>query len=180
MARAAVLSPSVSSMSALVASRSARYFHSSKSDIIKRLPFAQTAAMILPTDDMEIASSTGITARYHGQQGHSRWSFLLSPRYANTIRALVAARNHLRHVPVIVIGPRKPSVSWPGVRSCLSPLPQRGGTVLCARPRLALPRPAVPPALAYPRDSVSGERKNNGSSSWSGPLSGSISGCGIL
>jgi hypothetical protein len=104
MARAAVLSPSVSSMSALVASRSARYFHSSKSDIIKRLPFAQTAAMILPTDDMEIASSTGITARYHGQQGHSRWSFLL---------------------PHVMRTPSEPS-SRPGTTFAMSPLSLSG------------------------------------------------------
>ena len=179
MARAAVLSPSVSSMSALVASRSARYFHSSKSDIIKRLPFAQTAAMILPTDDMEIASSTGITARYHGQQGHSRWSFLLSPRYANTIRAFMRPGTTFAMSPLSLSGHVSRVFRGPGYGPAFHPYPKEAGPCF-ARRRLALPRPAVPPALAYPKDSVSGERKNNGSSPWSGPLSGSISGCGIL
>ena len=69
--------------------------------------------------------------------------------------------------------------SWPGtVLPCTTP--EEAGPCF-ARPRLALPRPAVPPALAYPRYSVSGgRRKNNGSSSWSGPPSGSISGSEIL
>jgi hypothetical protein len=50
--------------------------------------------------------------------------------------------NHLRHVPVIVFGPRKPRVRGP-VRSCLTPLPQRGGTVL-------LIPASLPPAAPQP------------------------------